>query len=359
MSYIKEPKKILISAQMGIGNMIMFLPFLNSLRAHFTQSHIAVVFSLSNGSDEVLKKLSPGLIDEIIFLENSKSNLLVRLYNGFRLGLRNWDMVIYRFNGYRIDLILATFISFTKYRVGHTSSLNWKNRFDFIINYPVVLDENKHEIDNYLDILTVLNIPIISSKPKFSFSEASVESLFAKSSSKISLLGENFIVLAPGTSTDQSWKRWPIKYWHNLILHLTKLGVFPVFVGGENDKILINSITYGLDSNLFASFVGELNLLESSVLITKSILVVCCDSSILHIAHAVEVPVIGLFGPTDDNRTGYSDSKSFILRSEFCKGACYSISNSKGHENCDITFCMNSLTVSNLISKIMEILSKH
>src|SRR5690606_2607611 len=46
--------RILIAGQMGIGNMVMFTPFLRALRAGFPGAHIAMAFWKRNGADEVV-----------------------------------------------------------------------------------------------------------------------------------------------------------------------------------------------------------------------------------------------------------------------------------------------------------------
>ena len=55
-------KRILISSQMGIGNMVLFLPFLQALRQAYPNAYLGALFSSSNGADLLLKSLDPRLV---------------------------------------------------------------------------------------------------------------------------------------------------------------------------------------------------------------------------------------------------------------------------------------------------------
>src|SRR3989304_7315035 len=98
-------RRILVSGQMGIGNMVMFTPFLQSLRTGFPQAHIAVVLTKSNGAEQIIK--GSKLVDEIIELHSAKKPLHERFLAGVELGQRGWDMGIVRFNGAKPEVVAA------------------------------------------------------------------------------------------------------------------------------------------------------------------------------------------------------------------------------------------------------------
>lgn len=351
-----NPKKILIAGQMGIGNMIMFLPLIKSLRRTFYNSHIAVVFFYSNGSDEVLKYLSPNIVDEIIYI--NKKNIFSRIFTIVSIGIRFWDMVVFRFNGYSIDLIISTLISNAKYRVGHVSSKNWKNKYDFIINFPVKMDSDKHEIKRYQDIIINLNLQSVEKFPSLNLKDKSSTKVKNDLLKKTGLKDKSFVILSPGSSKNQSWKRWSLKSWNKLVQEIGKLNLVPVFTGSNDEIELVKSITNSLDKTSFIDTSGKLTLYEITVLINCSNLVVCCDSALIHISHAIKKYCIGLYGPTDEKRTGYNDSFSYPLRSEICKGACYNLCDTNWLMNCDTEKCMNDIKVDQVI-KVIKLINKN
>ena len=72
-----EIRLIFVYAQMGIGNMVLFTPFLKSIRNHFKEAKIILLFLSRNGAEQVLEG-SP-LIDEIIILDVKKLSYFKRL----------------------------------------------------------------------------------------------------------------------------------------------------------------------------------------------------------------------------------------------------------------------------------------
>src|SRR3989304_9028122 len=98
-------RRILVSGQMGIGNMVMFTPFLRSLRAGFPQAHIAIVFTKRNGSEQIIK--GSHLVNEIIELHSAEKPSHERYLLGIELGLRGWDVGIVRFHGAKPEILAA------------------------------------------------------------------------------------------------------------------------------------------------------------------------------------------------------------------------------------------------------------
>ncbi len=102
----------------------------------------------------------------------------------------------------------------------------------------------------------------------------------------------DYIVLAPGSRW--ATKRWP--YYRGLaerLLHEHNV----VLVGGPEDKETGTDLVRGKDG--MANLAGRLSIRESAAVLANARLVVCNDSVVLHLAGAVETPVVAIFGPTD------------------------------------------------------------
>ena len=75
----------------------------------------------------------------------------------------------------------------------------------------------------------------------------------------------------------------------------------------------------------------------------KAALFVGIDSGVLHLASSLDIPVVGLFGPTDPFYVGPQNLKSIVVKNEKLECVpCYL--KDCGHRN-----CMNSLSVSSVI----------
>jgi heptosyltransferase-2 len=111
------------------------------------------------------------------------------------------------------------------------------------------------------------------------------------SDQKISL-HEPYICLAPGASFYT--KRWPPEYFERLIMQIDKeFSIQSVILGGEDDKALG---TYLAKNGKAFNLSGKTSLLETAIILSKSSLLISNDSGLMHMATAVNTPVIAIFG---------------------------------------------------------------
>ena len=109
------------------------------------------------------------------------------------------------------------------------------------------------------------------------------------------------IGLIPGSENDPS-KRWPVGHWRRLI------EAFPaerfVLLGTPGDAAIAAAIAAGLDPARVSNLAGATSLAEFANALMGCRLLVANDTGGMHLANALGVPLIGLFGPTNPIRTG-------------------------------------------------------
>jgi heptosyltransferase-2 len=104
------------------------------------------------------------------------------------------------------------------------------------------------------------------------------------------------IALAPGSV----WrtKRWPRERYEELGRLLVSDGFSLVLIGGPEDRELCASISEGVSEERTINAAGRLSLLQSAELIRRCRVIVSNDSAPMHLAGAVQTPVVAMFGPT-------------------------------------------------------------
>jgi lipopolysaccharide heptosyltransferase II len=103
---------------------------------------------------------------------------------------------------------------------------------------------------------------------------------------------KNFICLAPGAGFFT--KRWPIFYFAQLVdLIRSELKAKVVVLGGEEDKNVTAELSRSSD---VYNLSGKINLLESAAIISKSSALVSNDTGLMHLAAAVNTPMVAIFG---------------------------------------------------------------
>lgn len=101
-------------------------------------------------------------------------------------------------------------------------------------------------------------------------------------------LDNDFVALHPyATHPD---KAWPREYWEELTALLDKKNIKWIIIGKDKD-------IFEAQKNE-CNFTNQLRLRETCALISRAKLLVTGDSGPMHLAAAVETPVITMFGPT-------------------------------------------------------------
>jgi heptosyltransferase-2 len=104
------------------------------------------------------------------------------------------------------------------------------------------------------------------------------------------------IAVAPGSVWNT--KRWPEQKYGELLLLLLQDQWSVVLIGGQGDKELCARLREGIRDARVVDSSGRLSLLQSADLISRCAAIVTNDSAPMHLALAMRVPIVALFGPT-------------------------------------------------------------
>jgi len=347
-------RRILVSGQMGIGNMVMFTPFLRSLRAGFPQAHIAIVFTKRNGSEQIIK--GSHLVNEIIELHSAEKPSHERYLLGIELGLRGWDMGIVRFHGAKPEILAALVYGGVRYRVGHISSGGWTSKYDYLFNVPVLMSPESHDVDRYLAIAHTIGIPTSDRKQVVHVENSDRTNVIAIMDRLGIPKSSDFVAIHPGTALIQPWKRWPIEKWNALMRILNSMSVPVVVLGSSEERQLVAQVC---QATAAVNAAGEFTLRESACVLALSRLLVCTDSGLMHIAAAMGTPVIAIWGPTDINRTAPIGQGHRIIMSDSClQGPCQRMDDSLA-EGCHYETCMNDIQPHHIIAQVRQTLNRN
>lgn len=103
-------------------------------------------------------------------------------------------------------------------------------------------------------------------------------------------------------SENQPAKRWPVDYWRQLIAACPDERF--VLFGTARDRGVTAAIAAGFSPERIEDLAGRTDLPAFAARLRGCRLLVANDTGGMHLANAVGVPLIGLFGPTNPVRTG-------------------------------------------------------
>lgn len=105
---------------------------------------------------------------------------------------------------------------------------------------------------------------------------------------------KKYIGFCPGSK--HFTKRWPAEYIIELGNELIKLGFAVVLLGGKSDKELCKTISEKIVPSI--NLQNDDNLLQTAVDMKNCKFIITNDSGLMHLASAVGVPIISIFGST-------------------------------------------------------------
>ena len=128
------------------------------------------------------------------------------------------------------------------------------------------------------------------------------------------------IAIAPGAA--HFTKRWPTHHWIALVRRLVEGGNDVMVLGGPMDLAIAEAVA-AAGGEFAATAAGAFDLPGSAALLKRTRALVSGDTGLMHLATAVETPVIALFGPTVE-QFGFFPyrAKSAVLQRELSCRPC-------------------------------------
>mgnify|MGYP003393251197 CR=1 FL=1 len=307
----RKIKKILIRGTNWIGDAVLTMPAVNAVRKRFPDAEISIL--VKPWVAELFEN-SPD-IDRIIIYDDKKySRLCGKRKLISDLKKYKFDMAILFQNAF--EAAFLTYFAGIPIRYGY----NTDGRGMLLTHKIVLSDEtlNKHQVWYYLDLLRPLGINI--EKPELSLKIGNKDKAAALNILKKNRIkkGDLIIGINPGASYGHA-KRWfPDRYAKLADRLIERHAANIILFGSKDDKEVANEIA-SLSSHKLINLAGKTSLSEAIALIERSRLFITNDSGLMHIAAALNVPVIAIFGSTSPERTGpYGKGHHKIYKNAEC-----------------------------------------
>ncbi len=167
-------------------------------------------------------------------------------------------------------------------------------------------------------------------------------------------LGNEKNLIGINISASKKWltKNWPVAHIKSLIELINKnLPSYKIVLLGDSDSKTIATELESAVARAPVNLCGKTNLQDLPSVIKRLQVFITPDTATLHLAQAVGVPTIGLFGPTDPNRHAVKSKNLYIICKELLCSFCYS-------PKCKldkINLCMEKISPQEVFSQIKEI----
>ncbi len=322
-----EVTKIMILGSIGIGNLLLFSPALKAVRKEFPDAHIT--FIVLKESFKQLYEHSPD-VDEIMIVDKKRYPGVwgnIKLISELRR--KKFDVSIITFPANRFEYNLLSFLSGAKRRIAHKYNRKSLISVSFLQNCRVPVDYTIHDLDQNLNLLKGLDIKFTGERrlhinvTKENHKQA--EQFLEKNGLKNK---ELIIGFHPGSSVERGMimKRWEKEKYAELAQRIVaKYGASVLIFGGNDEDELKMYIEESTGEGVLN--VSGISLISAAALIGKCSLFISTDSGIMHIAAAMDVKTIALFGLSDPLRTAPYGDKHIVIRTGIYCSPCWSIHN--------------------------------
>jgi len=130
-----------------------------------------------------------------------------------------------------------------------------------------------------------------------------------------------------------------------------------VLTGGPGDRALVDEIRPALGGLPIIDAVGALDLVDLAALLAELDVLVTGDTGPMHLAAAMNTPVVALFGPSNPDRYGPLGTKSRVLRIDLPCSPCGQVrlppERCRGH----VPDCLHGIDVDSVVAAVDELLN--
>lgn len=158
--------------------------------------------------------------------------------------------------------------------------------------------------------------------------------------------GKPIIALCPGAEYGPA-KQWPLDYYAGLAQRLTDTGRNVWIFGSGKDQDAGNQIQRQAGQADVHNLCGRTNLTQAIDLMSLCQKVVTNDSGLMHIAAALDIPLVALFGSSTPDMTPPLSDKAKILAMELDCRPCFKRECPLGHLD-----CLNKISVDQVYSSL-------
>lgn len=317
-------QKILIVAPSWVGDCMLMQPLLTRLKQRHPGCRIAVLappwtVSLLHAMPEV---------DEVII--NPFPHGALQLGARYRLGkqLRDarYDQAIVLPNSLKSALV--PFFARIPLRTGFVG----ESRF-VLLNDARKLDKTALPlmVERFAQLAEVPHgdIPRPLANPKLGISAEQR----AATLHKLGLsLDSPIAVFCPGAEYGPA-KRWPAAYYASLAQRLVQQGYAVWLIGSGKDKAVADEIN-SLAADACRNLCGSTDLADALALLSCAQLVVSNDSGLMHLAAALDRPMLALFGSSSPRFTPPLSAQAQVVQLDMACSPCFKRVCPLGHFNC-------------------------
>lgn len=331
-------RRVLLIRPGGLGDMLMLMPVIRSIRAARPDIELDIVCERRNF--EVLKLA--GLEGHALLYDGAPHRLL-------SLRARRYDVALDSEQYHHFSAIMAL-MSGAPVRVGFRINPARLNLYTHLLGYDV----DGYEMDQFARLLRPLGIPLAFGALDGVLTDITppLDSQLPDAVDALRRRGP-LVAVSPGSS--DPYKQWGFEKFKQLIQALTSRGHGVMLVGGPAEVRQATALQQCLSPDLLLNLAGRYSLTQTAAALQAASLFVGGDSGLGHLAVALARPTLILFGPSDERKWSRPHARHAVLRKQL---PCAPCSIFGYHKLCRDIPCMATIGVAEVVETAERMLAK-
>ena len=333
--------KILIRGTNWIGDAVMTLPAVASVRAAYPKAHLSIL--AKPPVSDIYKMFSAA--DEILAYSSKFDNAPGVLRLAYSLRSKKFDAAILLQNA--IEAAIIALAAGIRVRVGYNSDGR-----GFLLTHPVRRTTEilrVHQIGYYLEMVKALGCANVERSPHLETFISAADATDVVRRHLTDMAGP-FIGIAPGAAYGPA-KRWLPERFAQAGDRLAKeLNAQVLLFGGRDDWETTEQVREQAQTNMI-NLAGRVPLADSVYLMSQCRLFLSNDSGLMHVAGGLNIPTVAIFGSTNPVTTSPAGEKTILVRKETPCSPCL-------EKTCPTDFrCMTAITVEDVVAAALTLLN--
>jgi heptosyltransferase-3 len=337
--------KILLIKIWGIGNIVMMLPIVTGISQKYPKARLsfltlAVNRELLDDRPELEKVYTVRVSSLWRFLADSFALFM-------KLRREKFDIVL-DFEQFSRFTSVLTFLMGAKHTVGFFSE---RGRRGYLYDQRVAFDNEQHMSRTFFDIARSIGVVPEAREPKALKTSQKGEDEIAQFLKDKAVANEFLVGMHIGSSDNFPGRRWPNENFAQLADTLVDTySATIIFTGGAKERALIDQTIELMHAPAINSG-GRLSISGFIAMIARCDLFFSNDTAPVHIASALDVPIVAFYGPNTPKLYGPIGKQSLVFYKELPCSPCITNFNAKT-SFCRFPVCIESITVEEVLEGV-------
>ncbi|MBI3259330.1 MAG: lipopolysaccharide heptosyltransferase II [Ignavibacteriae bacterium] len=324
--------KILVITLSGIGDAIMFTPALQLLSEQFPNAEIDIL-TMFKGVADIFDRSEK--INKVYHWDFVKQGTVRTLSFLRKLRRNKYDVSITVFPANRREYNILSFMIGARKRIGTDYLHLNRSSLPFLLTDRTKEDDSLHNVEENCHLVELIGVKIPKDIPPLHIDVLPEDEIPAQTWLMKNLPNsdkQRNIGIHAGSATfkNQINKRWDWKKYADLSILLNREYNARILIfGGPEESELNEQIVSA--SNATATLVKVPSLMASIALMKRCDLFISNDSGLMHVASALQIPLVAIFGYTSHVHTHPWHVRHEVVRHDLPCSPCFYFSPRPAH----------------------------